>query len=199
MFDFSRNITEETYAPYLSLRESSRDCGRGISVTHGFYPTTELGMLQVARTPYGICWTGFMPDGKRNFPFERLQRHLPHADFQEDDAAIKESAVHIMQIWRGAGNLEEKLILDLYGTDFQRQVWRALLQIPTGQTVCYQDVAVQVGRPKAARPVGSAVGANPVSLLIPCHRVIQKSGVVDNYGWGTPQKKLILKAENVPH
>ena len=100
-----------------------------------------------------------------------------------------------MAIWRGAG--KETLRLDLYGTNFQLQVWQALLKIPYGETVTYQDIARQVCTPKASRAVGNAVGANPVSLLIPCHRVIRATGIIDNYGWGSPRKKLILAREMV--
>ena len=78
----------------------------------------------------------------------------------------------------------------------QVQVWQALLKIPAGVTVSYQDVAHALGDPKASRAVGTAVGYNPISLLIPCHRVIQKSGIVENYMWGTARKKIILGIES---
>jgi AraC family transcriptional regulator of adaptative response/methylated-DNA-[protein]-cysteine methyltransferase len=103
-----------------------------------------------------------------------------------------------MNIWRGQGSKKQKLKLDLYGTNFQLQVWQALLKIPNGETVTYQDVAKSIGRPKSSRAVGNAVGANPVSLLIPCHRVIRATGIIDNYGWGSPRKKLILALEQSP-
>ena len=81
------------------------------------------------------------------------------------------------------------------GTDFQLSVWRALTQIPHGATVCYQDIAKKIGKPKANRAVGSAVGANPISVLIPCHRVIRASGRLGNYRWGMDRKLALLDAE----
>ena len=106
---------------------------------------------------------------------------------------VAPSAQKIINIWRGEN--EAKLNIHLYGTNFQIQVWQALLKIPCGGTVSYQDIAEYLGKPTASRAVGGAVGANPISLLIPCHRVIQSSGIIENYGWGTPRKKLILAME----
>ena len=78
----------------------------------------------------------------------------------------------------------------------QIQVWQALLKIPTGVTKTYQEIGAEIGKPKAARAIGNAVGANPISLLIPCHRVIRGTGIIDNYGWGSPRKKLLLGLES---
>ncbi len=83
----------------------------------------------------------------------------------------------------------------LYGTDFQQKVWRALLEIPLGSVVSYRDVAQKIGNPKAVRAVGTAVGANPITLFVPCHRVIGSSGGLHGYGWGLPTKKRLLQAE----
>lgn len=87
------------------------------------------------------------------------------------------------------------LPLDLYGTPFQLSVWRALLTIPFGETVSYQNIAQAIGRDTASRAVGGAVGDNPVSILVPCHRVIQSNGEITNYGWGTPKKRVLLTME----
>lgn len=90
---------------------------------------------------------------------------------------------------------ENQLTLCLYGTSFQQCVWKALLQIPKGQTIAYSELAVLAGYPKAVRAVASAVARNRISLLIPCHRVIQKSGKIGQYRWGSDLKKLILAQE----
>jgi AraC family transcriptional regulator of adaptative response/methylated-DNA-[protein]-cysteine methyltransferase len=168
--------------------------GRGLRITYGFAPTM-LGEVMIAKTPKGVCWLGFLVDEKRDEAIRRVKAHWPLAALVHEDAAITEEAAQIFKIWRGQGEERQKLKLDLYGTNFQLQVWRALLQIPTGETVTYMDVAQQVGKPKASRAVGNAVGANPISLLIPCHRVIRATGIIDNYGWGSPRKKLILGCE----
>lgn len=168
--------------------------GRGLDITYGFAPSM-IGEVMVAKTDRGVCYLGFLMDEKRDAVLRKIRAHWPEANFIHDDAAVAPETHQIMAIWRGAGDARRKLKLDLYGTNFQLQVWKALLQIPGGETVTYMDIAGQIGRPKSSRAVGNAVGANPISLLIPCHRVIRASGIIDNYGWGSPRKKLILGYE----
>lgn len=168
--------------------------GQGLHILYGWYPTP-LGEVLIARTQRGVCWLGFVVDGKRDMAESRMRKHWPLASFAEDADAVRTDAAHIMRIWAGRGDNARLLRLDLYGTNFQIQVWQALLKIPCGETVSYQSIARDLGNPKASRAVGTAVGANPISLLIPCHRVIQASGIVENYGWGSPRKKLILGME----
>lgn len=169
--------------------------GQGVSITYGFHPTP-LGELLVAQTGKGVCYLGFLMDQSRKVPIEKMKAHFPKASYIHNDEAVKAVTDQVLSIWLGRCDASQTLKLDIYGTNFQIQVWQALLKIPTGDTVTYQDVGKQLGRPKASRAVGNAVGANPVSLLIPCHRVIRKSGIIDNYGWGSPRKKLILAMEN---
>lgn len=172
--------------------------GAGLTIRHGFHPTP-VGDVLIAETEKGLCWLGFVVDGDRQPASNRMYKTWPQAGFVEDIAGTAATAQKILEIWAGADC--EKLNLHLYGTNFQIQVWHALMKIPCGATVSYQAIAGSIGKPTASRAVGSAVGANPISLLIPCHRVIQASGIVENYGWGTPRKKLILalEAENIPH
>lgn len=167
--------------------------GAGLAITYGFTPTP-LGELMMGKTAKGICWLGFLIDGKRDEGLRRMHASWPLAAFTHDDAALAGEAEIISSIWSPEGG-KGRLKLDLYGTNFQIQVWKALLEIPYGETVTYQDIAGQIGRPKASRAVGNAVGANPVSVLIPCHRVIRSTGIIDNYGWGSPRKKVILALE----
>lgn len=168
--------------------------GAGMTIRYGFHPTP-IGDVLIAETEKGLCWLGFRVDEDRAIPMMRLREYWPRADFVEDISGTAETAQRILGIWRGTA-AEKKLNLHLYGTNFQIQVWRALMKIPCGATVSYQTVAQAIGKPKASRAVGGAVGANPISLLIPCHRVIQQSGIIENYGWGTPRKKLILGLES---
>ena len=93
----------------------------------------------------------------------------------------------------------EPITLSLAGTNFQVQVWRALLGTPAGQTVSYKELAHKIGNPKGARGVGQAVGANPVAFLIPCHRVIKQSGALSGYRWGVPVKQALLAWEHAKH
>lgn len=166
--------------------------GQGLVIRYGFHPTP-MGEVLIAETEKGLCWLGYRVDDSRDVPMERLREYWPKATFTEDTDGTAKTARHILDVWRGSG--KEKLNLHFYGTNFQIQVWHALMKIPCGATVSYQSVAAAIGKPKACRAVGSAVGANPISLLIPCHRVIQSSGIIENYGWGTPRKKLILALE----
>jgi AraC family transcriptional regulator of adaptative response/methylated-DNA-[protein]-cysteine methyltransferase len=168
--------------------------GEGIVIEYGYHPSP-LGEILIGQTGAGLCWLGFVVDGTRAVPFERMRAHWPKAELKENATGTAPAAEHILAIWSGKGDEKKKLRLYLHGTNFQIQVWQALLKIPTGGVVSYQDVADALGVPKACRAVGSAVGGNPISLLIPCHRVIQKSGIVENYGWGTPRKKILLGLE----
>ncbi|MCB9976445.1 MAG: methylated-DNA--[protein]-cysteine S-methyltransferase [Rhodospirillales bacterium] len=168
--------------------------GAGLEIVYGFHPTV-LGEILIAKTKLGVCWLGFLVEESRDVPLARMMAFWPAAGFIHDDDAVQGEAEQVLAIWRGQGNRSKKLKLDLYGTNFQLQVWQALLRIPCGETVTYRDIAAEVCTEKASRAVGNAVGANPVSLLIPCHRVIRASGIIDNYAWGSPRKKLILALE----
>ncbi len=164
--------------------------GHGIAITYGFAPTL-LGELMVAKTDRGICWLGFQVDESREIATQRMKDYWPKAIFIEGD--VGHEIEKIEAIWLGLNS--GRLSLDIYGTNMQLQVWQALLQIPFGTVTYYSAIARSIGKPKAARAVGNAVGANPISLLIPCHRVIQSTGIINNYGWGSPRKKIILGLE----
>lgn len=130
-----------------------------------------------------------------------LQLAWPHAQLVRDDAGAHQLATRIFARYREP----EPLTLFLRGTPFQLKVWEALLRIPDGRLVTYGGLAAGIGQPAASRAVGSAVGANPVALLIPCHRVIRASGVLGGYRWGVPRKQLLVALElaaapgGVPH
>lgn len=171
-----------------------RNRGQGLRIVFGFFPSI-LGEIMLARTNLGVCWLAFLINEQRTIPIERMKAHWPSAQFVHQDSGVREDAEHILKIWNGQGDAQIKLTLDLYGTNFQIQVWQALLRIPHGQTVTYSDIARKVCSEKASRAVGNAVGANPISLLIPCHRVIRSTGIIDNYAWGSARKKLILALE----
>jgi len=169
--------------------------GKGLTVTYGFHPTP-LGEILVAQTERGVCFLGFVVDSDRAITTAALKTdYFPHAKFIESTESTAQAAAHIMKIWAAEGDADHRLRLDLHGTNMQIQVWQALLRIPLGETQTYQDIAKAIDRPKAARAIGNAVGANPISLLIPCHRVIRATGIIDNYNWGSARKKLILGLE----
>lgn len=161
-------------------------------ITYGFYHSP-FGEMVLAKTTKGLCWLGFMTRGRKGDGYKRMKAYFPKAELIHDDEAIETLAMKVLTAWeRGK---EASIKLDLQGTEFQQAVWESLLKIPKGKVCSYSDVANDIKAPKAARAVGSAVGANPVSLIVPCHRVVPMSGGVGNYGWGPRMKEKILKAE----
>ncbi len=124
--------------------------------------------------------------------------HAPHpgTDWLLDDSLLAPAALELAEYFQGA-RTQFEVGLRLRGTDFQLMVWRALLRIPWGTTRTYQEVAAEVGRPAAARAVGAAVGSNPVSILVPCHRVVGARGNLVGYGWGLERKRWLLEHEGV--
>ena len=145
--------------------------------------------MQIAANDEGVCWLG-MTDN-----LSCLRKEFPDAVLMRDDG-LRKIAGDIAAVWRGKKK-RLSLPLVLTGTGFQMLVWSELLKIKRGETVTYQDIARKIGKPKAVRAVGSAVGANPLTLLVPCHRVLSKSGTKLKFGWGAEAKKKLLKAEGV--
>lgn len=163
-------------------------------ITYGFFDTP-MGEMVIGTSDKGLCWLGFMVEGYKGNGLTRMKAHFKDAEFVRDNKEIADIGETILHAWEHG---EEHLIpIDLRGTPFQNSVWQALLDIKRGEVKSYGDVANDLGMPKAARAVGTAVGDNPVSLIVPCHRVLQKSGRIGNYGWGTDLKREILKKEGV--
>lgn len=167
-------------------------------IVYGLHDTP-IGEIVVAQSSKGICWLGFMvrkeAGAYKGDGFTRMTEYFPYSELLRDDSKTKAVVSEIITAWDH--DTLKDIELDLRGTAFQREVWQALLQIPKGQVISYGDVANDIGRPKASRAVGSAVGENPVSLIVPCHRVVQSCGGLGNYGWGVPLKKKILQKEGV--
>lgn len=165
--------------------------GRGLTIRWAVHRTA-LGTALLAATDRGVCWFGFTGDG--DDPGEQLAglaRDWPHATLVEDPAPTLAAAASLDPAARGQG----PVTLHLKGTNFQMRVWRALLDIPFGGVATYAGIADRIGQKGAARAVGNAVGANRVAWLIPCHRVIRGTGVLDNYRWGPVQKRALLAWE----
>lgn len=160
-----------------------------MTIAYGFYKTP-VGETLIACHKGRLCYLGYAVNGDRKLPLKKMKAHFPLAEFSED--ADDTMAKKVTDAWKGKGTLP----LELHGTPFQIKVWEALLDIGRGSTASYQDVAKKIRKPKAARAVGGAVGANPVSLLVPCHRVLPATGGVGNYGWGAPLKKKLLELES---
>lgn len=164
--------------------------GEGMTLRWGHAPTP-FGRGLFAVAPRGLAGLGFVEPGQEDAAFADMHRRFPAADWIHDDEAAAAMAV---QAFAGKG---EPVPLVLIGTPFHVQVWKALLRIPAGGTATYGEVAGWAGKPKAYQATGAAIGANPVSLLIPCHRVIARDGRLTGYHWGLARKAAMLGMEAV--
>ncbi len=174
-----------------------RSGGKGWEIRAGV-AETPFGSAFLALSPRGICHLSFIPDdGDRDEVWEELRSAWPNATVLRDTAAVEEVAIQVFS-WRDDARASEPIRVYARGTPFQCLVWRALVKIPVGEARSYGQIARVVDCPRGSRAVGSAVGANPISFLIPCHRVIQASGRVGNYRWGPVRKKAILAWERTP-
>lgn len=167
--------------------------GAGLEIRYGVHPSP-FGACFVAYTRRGVCHLSFLPSGSDGGDaLGEVRLRWPRAAILVDPVGSGKMAARIFGPARKRG--ERPLRLLVRGTNFQVRVWEALLRIPEGCAVSYEDVARWIGAPKAVRAVGSAVGANAVAFLIPCHRVLRKSGAFGKYGWGSARKKAILARE----
>ncbi len=163
-------------------------------ITYGFY-NSAFGEMVLGVSSAGLCWLGFMVAGYKGNGYERMIEHFPNAEFMHHDAAVEDIGAQVMTAWERDSHGD--ISLDLHGTAFQKSVWHALLMIKKGAVKSYGDIARDIGNPRAVRAVGTAVGSNPVSLIVPCHRILQKSGAIGNYGWGVSLKRELLLAEGL--
>ena len=163
--------------------------GQDLVIRYGVHDSP-FGRVVIGLTERGICWLGFA-DATTD-PAAELSTEWAAATLVRDDAAVSGIAD---QLFGGPGSPGPMPPLLLRGTNFQVKVWQALLRIPPGRVASYQQIAQAIGSPAAVRAVGSAVGHNPVAVIIPCHRVILKSGAIHNYRWGETRKRALLAWE----
>jgi AraC family transcriptional regulator of adaptative response/methylated-DNA-[protein]-cysteine methyltransferase len=167
--------------------------GAGWTLIAGFIETP-FGKCLIAEGPRGICHLGFIEPGTEKAAWDELRENWPNARLRRNDSAIAKIAA---QIFTGSARRGRRpLRAFVQGTPFQLRVWRALVKIPAGHLTTYGRLAEAVGNAKASRAVGSAVGANPVAYLIPCHRVIRETGVIGEYRWGQERKRALVAWEN---
>lgn len=171
--------------------------GGGLAMAYGFHasPFGEALIVTTERGLAGLGWVSTSQDGGkavggRAEALADMIRRWPHAEYRFDPARTAPYAARIFdpQAW----SPETPLRVVLIGTDFEVRVWETLLRIPVGCATTYGTVAQQIGKPSAARAVGAAVGKNPISFVVPCHRVIGKSGALTGYHWGLTRKRAIL-------
>jgi AraC family transcriptional regulator of adaptative response/methylated-DNA-[protein]-cysteine methyltransferase len=163
--------------------------GEGVTIRHGI-ADTPFGSAFLAETPRGLCRLAFIEPGAERQELRQLREQFAKANLVRDDVRAEEL---VRIIW---GQGRESLPLAVCGTNFQVQVWRALLELTPGATVTYSALARQLGKPEGARAVGNAVGANPIAWVIPCHRVLRAGGKLGGYRWGAARKQMIRRWEN---
>ena len=163
--------------------------GEGLTISYGYHPSP-FGTALVMITPRGLAGLALADPGKEKAALRDMRSRWPKAKYVEDFAATAPTARRIFDpnLWRK----EQPLRVVLIGTDFEVRVWEKLLTIPMGRLTTYSDLAAQAGNPKAARAVGAAVGKNPICFVVPCHRVVGKSGELTGYHWGLTRKRAML-------
>ena len=162
--------------------------GSGLELAYGYHPSP-FGEAILVATGRGLAGLGFV-DGDRAAALADMRRRWPRASFREDEAATAPLARRIFDplAWRS----EQPLRIVMIGTDFEVRVWETLLGIPLGRATTYSDIATKLGKPNASRAVGAAVGKNPISFVVPCHRVLGRSGDITGYHWGLTRKRAML-------
>jgi AraC family transcriptional regulator, regulatory protein of adaptative response / methylated-DNA-[protein]-cysteine methyltransferase len=163
--------------------------GEGLAISYGFHPSP-FGRALVMITPRGLAGLAFADPGEEAAMLADMQGRWPRARYVEDTAATATYARRIFDqaMWRP----EQPLRVVLIGTDWEVRVWETLLKVPMGRATTYSDIATKMRNAKAARAVGAAVGKNPLSFVVPCHRVLGKSGAITGYHWGLTRKRAML-------
>ena len=163
--------------------------GEGLEVTWGYAPSP-FGMVCLMITQYGVAGISFADPGREDYAFEDLTKRWPNAQYRRDDAAVTPTAARIFE--SGRWDPEQPVRLVMIGSQFEIKVWETLLKVPAGRAATYGEVARAVGRPNAARAIGRAVGRNPISFVVPCHRIVGSTGALTGYHWGIVRKRAIL-------
>lgn len=163
--------------------------GDGLTLSYGFHPSP-FGIALVIATPRGLAGLAFADAGEERAALADMTRRWPKAIYVEDRAMTAPIAQRIFDQARWSA--EQPLRVVLIGTDFELRVWETLLTIPMGRATTYSDIAAKIRSPKASRAVGAAVGKNPISFVVPCHRVLGKSGAITGYHWGLTRKRAML-------
>lgn len=163
--------------------------GAGLTIRYGFH-SSPFGQALIMATERGLAGVAFADIGAEAASFEDMASRWPEANYIADQAVTAPYAARIFDPAQWSG--DQPLRVVLIGTDFQVRVWEQLLHIPLGKAVTYSDIAKGIGQPKASRAVGAAVGRNPVSFVVPCHRALGKNGTLTGYHWGLTRKRAML-------
>ena len=195
-FDVGLSSPGRLYDLFVNLEAMSpgeyKAGGKGLEIFYGIHDTP-FGKSVIATTARGICNLHFLDLANEQKPEQILRNSWTNAKIIHDQNATQTLCERIFNLTTFKEHKPVTLLVK--GTNFQIQVWRALLQIPFGETTTYKNVAQMIGNPTASRAVGNAVGKNPIGYLIPCHRVIRSSGELGGYRWGIERKTALLSWE----
>jgi len=163
--------------------------GEGVRMSYGFHPSP-FGLAIVMANERGLAGLGFGDAGEEKAMLDDMMQRWPKAAYAENSAQTAQLAARVFNpdLWRP----DRPLRIVMIGTDFEVRVWETLLGIPMGKCSTYSDIANKIGKPKAPRAVGAAVGKNPMSFVVPCHRVLGRSGDITGYHWGLTRKRAML-------
>lgn len=163
--------------------------GEGLEIRYGFHPSP-FGTALVMVTKRGLCGLAFADPGKESAALKDMRTRWKNAHYVEDSAATADIAARIFQSERWKPDAPLRVVL--IGTDFEVRVWETLLKVPLGRAATYSDVARTIGKANAPRAVGAAVGKNPISFVVPCHRIVGSNGALTGYHWGLTRKRAML-------
>ncbi|MBR0558052.1 bifunctional helix-turn-helix domain-containing protein/methylated-DNA--[protein]-cysteine S-methyltransferase [Ciceribacter sp. L1K23] len=163
--------------------------GEGLTIRYGFHPSP-FGIALVMVTDRGLAGLAFADSGREPEALADMTSRWPAATYVADQGGTAPYATRIFD--PSQWSCDQPLRVVMIGTDFQLRVWEQLLRIPLGKAVTYSDIAMRIGQPTASRAVGAAVGRNPVSFVVPCHRAVGKSGALTGYHWGLTRKRAML-------
>jgi AraC family transcriptional regulator of adaptative response/methylated-DNA-[protein]-cysteine methyltransferase len=163
--------------------------GGGLEIRYGFHPSP-FGTALVMITARGLCGLAFADLGKERQALNDMRARWPNARYVEDSANTADIAARIFQSDRWQPDTPLRVVL--IGTDFEVRVWETLLKVPLGRAATYSQVAKKIGSDKASRAVGAAVGKNPISFVVPCHRIVGSNGALTGYHWGLTRKRAML-------
>jgi AraC family transcriptional regulator of adaptative response/methylated-DNA-[protein]-cysteine methyltransferase len=163
--------------------------GEGVTLTYGYHPSP-FGVALLVASARGLAGLAFADAGEEAAALDDMRRRWPRAQFREDRIGTAALANRIFDATQWQRDRPLRVVM--IGTDFEVRVWETLLKIPMGRAATYSDVAARIDAPKAVRAVGAAVGKNPISFVVPCHRVLGKGGALTGYHWGLTRKRAML-------
>jgi AraC family transcriptional regulator of adaptative response/methylated-DNA-[protein]-cysteine methyltransferase len=177
-------VTHEAMSPGVYKAK-----GKGVEIAFGFH-TCQFGRALIMATSEGMAGMAFCDEGDEEIALNDMKSRWPEADFTHNTSLTRPYALRSFEAnnWQK----DQPLKIVLIGTDFEIRVWEGLLKIPLGTATTYSELATSIGKPKAPRAVGRAVGRNPISFVVPCHRVVGKTGALTGYHWGLTRKRAML-------